>query len=344
MFSEHVLRLDTNDATLEVIGGKGKSLAAMASAGLDVPSGFYIATSAYRDYVRGSNLQHDILQRVKPETSGQTLSFDSASASIQALFDKAGISEQTITEILNAYAGLEGDDPAVAVRSSANAEDLPDMSFAGQQGTYLNVRGEDEVIEAVCRCWASLWTARAISYRSEMGIEHNAVAMAVVVQIMVPSDVSGILFTANPATGERSEMIVNASFGLGEAVVGGHVTADTYIVDRDSFATKETVIGAKEQKIVADGDQGTRLKAIADNERDQSSLSTDTLRDLADLAIRVEALFDSGPLDIEWAIHNSQLWLLQARAITNLPPPPQRQRLTALLRTGLHPGHPTTST
>jgi pyruvate,water dikinase len=318
----HVSPLDTHDASLEVVGGKGKSLATMACAGMDVPTGFYVTTSAYREYVADNNLQTAILEMVKPEISGRISSFDSASTGIQTLFDQARLRDETIAEICKAYTALEGDDPAVAVRSSANAEDLPDMSFAGQQDTYLNVRGEKALIEAIHSCWASLWTPRAINYRHEMGIEQDAVAMAVVVQIMVPSDVSGILFTANPATGDRAEMIVNASFGLGEAVVGGYVAADTFIVDRDSLSLKETMIGAKEQKIVSDNEQGTRVEDIAEGERDRSSLSDAELKALATLAIQVQELFGGMPLDIEWAIYNDKLWLLQARAITNLPPPP----------------------
>lgn len=318
----HVLPLDTNDASLEVVGGKGRSLAKMASAGMDVPGGFYVTVSAYRQFIEESNLQAAILDLAKPGISGRASSFDSASASIQALFEQAELPAETVAQIRKAYAALEGDDPAVAVRSSANAEDLPDMSFAGQQDTYLNVRGEEALVNAVRNCWASLWTPRAIGYRHGMGVEQDAVAMAVVVQIMVPSDVSGILFTANPTTGERSEMIVNASFGLGEAVVGGHVAADTFILDRDSHAMKETIIGAKEQKIVSDGEQGTRLEDTAEDERDQSSLSETALRELASLAVSVEELFDGQPLDIEWAVFDNKLWLLQARPITNLPPPP----------------------
>ncbi len=318
----HVLPLDTRDALLDVVGGKGKSLAAMASAGMNVPGGFCVATSAYRQYVTDGNLQASILDLARPGISGRTVSFDEASAAIQPLFKTELLCGDTIAEIRRAYASLEGDNPAVAVRSSANAEDLPDMSFAGQQDTYLNVRGEDAVIEAICNCWASLWTPRAISYRHEMGIDQDAVAMAVVVQIMVPSDVSGILFTANPATGERSEMIINASYGLGEAVVGGHVAADTFIVERDTLSLKNTIVGSKKQKIVSSGDQGTRLVDIAENQRDEMSLSESALRELAILAVNVEETFGGLPLDIEWAIHDNRLWLLQARAITNLPPPP----------------------
>jgi pyruvate,water dikinase len=155
-----------------------------------------------------------------------------------------------------------------------------------------------------------------------MGIEQDAVAMAVVVQLMVPSDVSGILFTANPVTGERSEIIINASFGLGEAVVGGQVTPDTFVLDRESLKAIETTIGTKEQQIVSDGDQGVRLEDIAEDVRSESSLSETALEELASLALKVEKHYEGIPQDIEWAIRNGKLWLLQSRPITNLPPQP----------------------
>jgi len=307
---------------LEVVGGKGRSLARMAATGMAVPNGFHLTTPAYKTFVADNHIQEKILALAKPELNNGTVSFESASKRIQQLFKGADLSAEVAVEIREAYAGFDGDDPAVAVRSSANAEDLPDMSFAGQQDTYLNVRGEDALLAAVRNCWSSLWTPRAISYRHQMGVEQDAVAMAVVVQIMVPSDVSGILFTANPATGERSEMIVNASFGLGEAVVGGQVTPDTYIVDRETLTVKESVIGPKEQKIVSDGDQGIRLEDIAENERDRSSLPEGAVKELASLALNVEKLFDGIPQDIEWAVSNGKLYLLQSRPITNLPPQP----------------------
>jgi len=319
---KHVLPIDAKDAGLEVIGGKGRSLAEMANAGLGVPGGFYLTTAAYRRFVSENNLQAKIIDLAKPVVGEYTLSFDDASEAIQALFGEATLSDEMAAGMRDAYSALNGEAPPVAVRSSANAEDLPDMSFAGQQDTYLNVRGADEIVAAVRNCWASLWTPRAIAYRHEMGIEQDAVAMAVVVQLMIPSDVSGILFTANPATGERSEMIINASFGLGEAVVGGQVTPDTFIVDRESKTAKETLIGAKEQKIVSDGDQGTRLEDIAEDLRGQSSLSDDAIKELVTLALKAEAHFSGVPQDIEWAYSDGKLYMLQSRPITNLPPHP----------------------
>ena len=322
MTNTNILPIDTREATLEVVGGKGRSLAAMSNAGLAVPGGFHVTTMAYRRFVADNDLQPKIIELAKPEIGEFTLSFDTASEAIQALFQSGTLSEAMAAEIRAAYLGIEGDNPPVAVRSSANAEDLPDMSFAGQQDTYLNVGGPDAIVAAVRNCWASLWTPRAMAYRHEMGIEHDAVAMAVVVQLMVPSDVSGILFTANPATGERSEMIINASFGLGEAVVGGQVTPDTYTVDRETMAAKDTIIGPKEQKIVADGDQGTKLADIAEEERGQSSLSDEAIEELTTLALKAEAHFGGVPQDIEWAYAGGKLFMLQSRPITNLPPQP----------------------
>ena len=311
----------TNDA-LETVGGKGRSLAQMTRAGFDVPEGFLLSTAAYRDFVADNELEQRILELARPEIVDGRASFESASRSIQALIAGCEHSSTLTAELAAAYQALPGDAPAVAVRSSANAEDLPGLSFAGQQDTYLNVRGVAALLESVRNCWASLWTAQAMSYRNEMGIASDAVAMGVVVQIMVPADVAGILFTANPATGERDEMIVNASYGLGEAVVGGQVTPDTFIVDRSTLRPKETTLGTKERQVVADGNRGTRLVEVDADARDASSLAEEVLTELAGLAARVEEHFGGQPQDIEWAVADGKLWLLQSRPITNLPPQP----------------------
>ena len=308
------------DDSLEVVGGKGKSLARMAKAGFNVPSGFVITAAAYRAFVAANNLQEEIVSLAKPAVVDGRVSFEQASHDIQALFAEHDPSAEITAEISQAYGPL--DDAPVAVRSSANAEDLPGLSFAGQQETYLNVKGADEVVRAVRNCWASLWTPQAISYRHQNGIDQGSVAMAVVVQAMVSSQVSGILFTANPATGERSEIIINASFGLGEAVVSGQVTPDTYIVDKETLQAKETLIGPKEQQIVAHGSQGTRLADVDVDSRGQSSLTDNMLRQLSRTAIDIETLYDGVPQDIEWAVVDQDLYLLQSRPVTNLPVQP----------------------
>ena len=292
--------LSTKNDALEVVGGKGRSLAKMANAGFHVPGGFLVTTAAYRGFVADNNLQDQILVHAKPTVVEGRASFEQSSANIQTLFADIDLAAEITTEIRQAYEALDGQ-PPVAVRSSANAEDLPGLSFAGQQETYLNVTGADAVVAAVKNCWASLWTAQAISYRHQNGIDQDSVAMAVVVQIMVPSEVSGILFTANPATGERNEIIINASFGLGEAVVSGQVTPDTYIVDKANKTVKETMIGPKEQKIISDGEQGVRMEDVSASERDQSSLSDDMLTELIETVLKIEALYGGQPQDIEWA-------------------------------------------
>ena len=312
--------LSTQRDALEVVGGKGRSLSRMARGGFDVPGGFHVTTAAYRRFVGDHGLAERIAGLARPEWKNGVVSFERASADIQALFAAHEVAGDIASAIRAAYAVLPNA-PAVAVRSSATAEDLPDLSFAGQQETYLNVTGADAVVASVRKCWASLWTAQAIAYRHQNGIDQDAVAMAVVVQLMVPSDVSGILFTANPATGERGEMIVNASFGLGEAVVSGQVTPDTYVVDRSTYAAKETTVGAKDRKIIADGEQGTRFAEVAEDERERPSLSDAMLRELAETAAKVEEL-QGAPQDVEWAYCDGKLRLLQSRPITNLPVQP----------------------
>lgn len=322
----HVLPFDAaSDETpvdLDTLGGKGLSLARMATAGLPVPPGFTVATSAYREFVAGRDLQQAVIELAKPRVVDRAASFEAASERIQALFAATPLSDELKHEIGAAYAAFGPGEPAVAVRSSANAEDLPDLSFAGQHDTYLNVRGGEAVIKAVSNCWASLWTERAIGYRHENGVDQQAVAMAVAVQRMVASEVSGVLFTANPTTGDRSEIVVNSSFGLGEAVVGGEVTPDTFIVDRDALTTKETAVGTKEIVVVSADGQGTRTRESSAAEREQPSLAAPVLAELVQLAKEVERHFDGIPQDIEWAVSGGKLALLQSRPMTHLPPAP----------------------
>ena len=331
MSSSYITPLATKDDALEVVGGKGRSLAKLANAGFPVPGGFQVTTAAYRRFVADHGLQERIVALARPAVVEGRASFEQASAAIGQLFADTELAAEMSAAIREAYRALAGGaleggavagTPALAVRSSANAEDLPGLSFAGQQETFLNVTGADAVVAAVKDCWASLWTAQAISYRHQNGIAQDAVAMAVVAQMMVPSEVAGILFTANPATGERSEIIINASFGLGEAVVSGQVTPDTYIIDRASKSAKEAIIGPKAQKVVADGAQGIRLEQVSAGERGQASLTDAMVSELVATALAVEQLYEGLPQDIEWAFSDGKLHLLQSRPITNLPVQP----------------------
>ncbi len=308
---------------MDRVGGKGVSLAKLAVAGLPVPAGFHLTTEAYRRFVAANNLQADIVDIVSEIPADDPAGLEHAAAAIHVIFESGTIPDTIVAAIHQAYLDLGKGEPAVAVRSSATAEDLPELSFAGQQETFLNVRGEEALLEAVRRCWASLWTARAIGYRHRMGIDQQAVAMGVVVQIMVPADISGVLFTANPTTGSRTEVVINASFGLGEAIVAGQVTPDTFVLDKASLAPKEIVLGEKQVMIVPDG-QGTTTRAVPEALRAEQAIPAPLLRELAALGMQVEQQFAGVPQDIEWAVADGHCWLLQSRPITNLPPEPLR--------------------
>ncbi len=316
-----IIPLNSSNVSLLRSGGKGKSLAKLASADLPVPSGFILSTDAYQEFVEVNRLQQRI-QDIVDRTDDQAQVADKAATDIHLLFAAAEIPAGIAQTIKQAYTDLIGGEQAVAVRSSATAEDLPELSFAGQQDSFLNVKGESALLEAIRNCWASLWTTRATRYREQHDIDHRDVAMAVVVQSMVQADVSGVLFTVNPANGDRSEIIINASFGLGEAIVAGQVTPDTYILDRNSLKAKQTIIGAKENMAVAQGELGTDIQAVPEELRDKSSLSDELLAELATLSLQAEQLFEDVPQDIEWAVANEKCHLLQSRPITSLPTAP----------------------
>ena len=322
MTTMFTIPIKTTQNDLDLVGGKGRSLARMSCADFDVPGGFLVTTDAYKKFIADSDLKSKIIELAKPELRDGYPNFELSSKEINKIIQNAKIDANIADQIKVAYQQLDQANLSVAVRSSANAEDLPDFSFAGQQETFLNVSGEDEVVSAVKKCWSSLWTAQAISYRHQNGIDQSSVAMGVVVQVMIPSEVSGILFTANPTNGERSEMIVNSSFGLGEAVVGGQVTPDTFIVDRTTLTSKETILGPKEHQIVYDGDQGIKIEKVSESNQGISSLSDSMLTELCNAALKVEALYEGTPQDIEWAFCNGKLHLLQSRPITNLPVQP----------------------
>lgn len=303
--------------TLEVLGGKGINLVELTNAGFRVPPGFVVTTAAYKKFVEANRLQERIL-----ELAGRAPDdFEEISAQIRELFASGPVPRELAAEVAAAYARLtESGGEAVAVRSSATAEDLPEASFAGQQDTYLNVRGEAAVLDAVRSCWGSLWTARAMSYRAQQNIPSSDVALAVVVQRMVMAEAAGIMFTANPVTGARDEVVVNAAWGLGEAIVGGHVTPDTYVVDKHSGKVRETQISEK-TVMTAATEQGTAESEVAADRRHARVLDDGHVTQLAVVGREVEAHY-KGHQDIEWCLAKGEFYLVQARPITSLPVDP----------------------
>ncbi len=337
---EFVLPLTDTQATLEVAGGKGASLARLATAGLPVPGGFHVTTAAYRQFVSANDLQPRVLAALDAVDTAQPATLEIASAQIRALFGAGHLSADVAEAIQAAYATLpaplsretgEGcrDEgvPVVAVRSSATAEDLPDLSFAGRQETYLNIHGVEAVLDAVQRCWASLWTARAIAYRLRQGIPPESVALAVVVQLLVPAEVAGILFTANPMNGRRDEIVINAAWGLGEAIVGGRVTPDTIIADKATGRIKQIQVADK-TVLTACTSQGTAEQPVEESKRNKRVLDDALAADLVQLGRRIEAHYGA-PQDIEWTLTpapsptgRGEVQILQSRPITTLFPLP----------------------
>lgn len=311
---------------LALVGGKAANLGELMSAGLPVPDGFCLTTDAYR---RVTGAPHNVLPALADVHAALTPA--SAAPAQSALADLAARARNAIlaapvpagiaAEVEEAYKSL-GQDVPVAVRSSATAEDLPFASFAGQQDTYLNVVGVGAVLEAVRKCWASLWTERATAYRASLGIDPADVALAAVVQQMVEVETAGVLFTANPVTGRRGHAVIDASPGLGEAVVSGAVNPDHYVVDAGTGRILERKPGDKRVAVRALPGGGTETVDMPD--ASGSPCLTDSQASmLARLGRHAEQYFGV-PQDIEWAIdHSGSLWLTQSRPITTLYPVPR---------------------
>lgn len=310
-----VMALDDPASALETVGGKGASLARLARAGFPVPPGFHVTTGAYVDFVAHGSLREPVMAAMSMVDGSDPAMFETASVRIGELFAGRSVPTATAAAIATAYAGL-GDDVAVAVRSSATAEDLPGLSFAGQHDTFLNVRGEASVLDAVKRCWVSLWTPRAIGYRARHGIAADGASLAVVVQQLVPADAAGVLFTIDPVTGGRDQVVINANWGLGEAVAGGQVTPDIVVVDRAGGDVVDYHVGGKEVMTVPAG-TGTREQATPADMRGRAVLSAEEASELTRLGLAIENLYGQ-PLDVEWARAGHELFVVQARPITSL--------------------------
>jgi len=308
---------------LILAGGKGANLGELSHAGFDVPPGFIITTAAY-DLLLQNNSLHTRLRDMLDSLDFKNMdSVKKASPQIQGLFKQISIPRQITDEILTAYRHLDGG--AVAVRSSATAEDLPEAAFAGQQETFLNVIGEKELVNAVQGCWASLWSERAILYRARQNVDQTTVKLAVVVQKMVPADIAGVMFTANPVSGERDELIIDANPGLGEAVVGGLVTPDHFVVSKRSRRVKEQLPGRREVIVRAKAGGGTEQVTSSQEFINTAVLSHQAIRKLSELGIAIERQYGA-PQDIEWAWvkngnKNGKFLILQARPMTALPEP-----------------------
>lgn len=312
-------------------GGKGANLGELAQAGFPVPPGFVLTTAAYEDFVQANGLAPRILELATLLPGAGGTGYDAAAQQIRTLFAGGVMPEEIARELREAYSGLSrksaapgdddggGADAPVAVRSSATAEDLASASFAGQQDTYLNVRGADAVTAAVIDCWASLWNARAMAYRSREGLDPATVRLAVVVQRMVESDAAGVMFTANPSNGRRDQVVISAAWGLGESVVSGSVTTDDVVVD-PATGRVESRLTADKEVMTAYSEKGTRELPVPERQRRQPVLDDAAAAALARQGVAIAQHFGM-PQDIEWALAAGEFSIVQSRPVTALPEP-----------------------
>jgi pyruvate,water dikinase len=315
---------ETGPAPIELLGGKCASLVALTTAGMPVPPGFAITTDAYTAFIESSGIADDIHRLLESIDPDDVESIDRVSAQIRDEILKRPVPKEIHDEFSDAYAALQSrfaSETPVAVRSSATAEDLPDASFAGQQDTYLWLTGRDEVAEHVRRCWASLYTSRAIVYRLRAGIPNEGLSMAVAVQKMVDAKTAGVAMTVDPSNGDRSTIVIDAAWGLGELVVSGLVTPDNLHVDKVMLTISAEHLGDKHIELVPDADaKGIREREVEPERRSIRSLTDAEVTAVATMAKRAEKHFGS-PQDIEWAIdrglpEGENLLLLQSRPET----------------------------
>lgn len=317
---------DCTDDCQNLVGGKATGLGHLLRNGFTVPPGFAVTTAAYRTHVEHNQLAPAI-QRL---LSGPP---DAAAEQIRALFESSEPAPDLVTQVLQAYEQLAG---PVAVRSSATMEDLADASFAGQQETYLWLLNAEQVVQHIVRCWASLFTPQAIAYRAHRGAPAEDLAMAVVVQEMVPAEAAGVMLTLDPTNGDRSAIIIEASYGLGVAVVNGEVTPDRFCVDKVTLDIRSRAVGDKHIAYRFDpAIEGTRTEPVPPQQRRQTSLSDAEVIQLAEMAKRMERAMGR-PQDIEWAIGPGRaILLLQARPETvwsQKPAPPAESTIPVMQR------------
>jgi pyruvate, water dikinase len=307
-------------------GGKSSTLGELIAAEIPVPPGFALSTEAFHAFVEEAGLEGTIASAMRRASAGDVDSVNAASHAISEAMRFAPVPDAVRDEVTRLYAQLAdaaGDPEApVAVRSSALGEDSQDATFAGQQETYLWVRGAEHVCDAVRDCWVSLYSAPAISYRARLGDAAEEPAMGVTVQLMVDAEVSGVMFTCNPVSGDPSMVAVNASWGLGLAVVGGEVTPDDYLVSKVTRELVRENVSSKEVEYVPDaGGRGAVRVAVPEERRERRCLDADALAALVDVGRRVERYFGSRQ-DIEWAIgRDGALFIVQSRPVTGIAKP-----------------------
>jgi pyruvate,water dikinase len=310
---------DLSRADVAFAGGKGANLGELTAAGLPVPPGFVVGAPVYAAFVSGTGLRERVEARLEGLDVDDSEALAAAAKDARALVEAEPVPDGIAAAVRRAYEELVGEEPdaPVAVRSSATAEDTEAASFAGMNETFLNVRGADDVVDAVRRCWASLFGARTIFYRAKRGFGQAEMDIAVVVQRQIASVSAGVMFTIDPASGEGDRLVIEASLGLGEAVVSGRVSPDRYVVDKATLEIRVREVHRKESVIEPLPGGGTAVRELLDDEALRPSLTDGQVRAVAELGRRIERHYGS-PQDTEWAIDpDGELWMLQSRPVTS---------------------------
>ena len=327
---------DISEDELELVGGKALNLGVMYNLKLPVPPGFVVTTQAYKQFLEETKLDKKIYSLLKSLDIQDTEKLEKTAKHIQELMLDRDIPENIANEIKFAYENISidlsvyrtaskaaldiikagRDIPWVAVRSSATAEDRPEASFAGQQETFLNIKGGNNIVRAVQRCWASLFTARAIYYRVKNNFLHEEVLIAVVIQKMIDSETSGVMFSINPATNNKNEILIEAGFGLGEAIVGGQIIPDIYIVDKNSYEIRDKKISIQTWMYARDeGLRKTTKIQLSPTKAKEQKLTEDQIVRLAEFGKKLEKHYNK-PQDIEYAVEHGRIYIVQTRAVT----------------------------
>ncbi|MFC1727935.1 phosphoenolpyruvate synthase [Nanoarchaeota archaeon] len=317
---------DIGKEDIPSVGGKGANLGEMYNIGLPVPDGFFVTAQTYKEFIEKTKIKDKITEILSGLDVENTEELQKRANQVQKLIVETPIPQDIREDIIEAYEVMgthhdveaEANLPFVAIRSSATAEDLPTASFAGQQATFLNIKGMSEIVSSVRLCWASLFTARAVYYRVKNDFEHMKVFISVVVQRMVDSDKSGIMFSVNPSTNNLNEIVVEAGWGLGEAVVSGSINPDLYIVDKDSMEIKKKELKKQVWGLFRDPDTGKNVKKnISEEVEAKQVISDEQIVSLAELAKKIEEHYGS-PQDIEFAVEKNKIYIVQSRAVTTI--------------------------
>lgn len=311
---------DIRKEDLSLVGGKGANLGELFNAEIPVPDGFVVTVNAYFDFIRETNLEIQIRNIIESTNIQNPPELQEASSRIKKLVIQTPIPEKIALQIMKAYNKLSSlgglKQALVAVRSSATAEDLPDASFAGQQETFLNVRGEANVVNRVRDCWASLFTSRAIFYREEKNFDHFKIGIAVPIQKMVQSEVSGVMFTVNPVTNNKKEIVIEAVWGLGETIVQGLATPDHYVIEKDTLRIKKIKVSNQDKQLRMVGERNA-IVPVPKDRRDLQKLNSVQIVELAKIGLKIHQLYFY-PQDIEWAQEKGKLYIVQTRPVTTL--------------------------